>query len=408
MTKRPHSASHALTDKQKKWTFSPSSFVLLAGLMLILGYAAGTRNDQILSAIAPAIGLKVETATLDMSSVQNTFRQLKANYDGTVDDQKLIEGASKGLVAAAGDEHTVYFDREEAKEFNNDLSGTIGGGIGAEIGLRNERPTVIRALKDTPADRAGLLTGDTILAVNDMDVADKTVDETVKLIRGEIGTTVKLSVLRDQDRKEVTITREEISSPSVDSKIEGDVGILTISRFDEQTGMLARQVAQEFADRDVKKVILDLRGNGGGYLSAAPQVAGLWLRDKVVVSERKGGRVEGEQKSGNNALLEGLPTVVLMNGGTASASEIVIGALKDYGVASLVGEKSYGKGTVQSVVELNGGSILKVTVQRWFTPKGTNIDGNGFAPDQAIELSRDDVNAGRDTQIDAAKERLNK
>lgn len=408
MTKRPPSASHALIDKQKTWAFSPSTFILLAGLFLIIGYAAGTRNDQIIAAIAPTIGLKVQTDTLDVSSVQNTFRQLKSNYDGTLDDQKLIEGANKGLVAAAGDEHTVYFDKEEAKEFNNDLSGNIGGGIGAEIGLRNERPTVIRALKDTPAERAGVAPGDVVLAVNDQDVSGKTVDETVKLIRGEIGTTVKLTVQRDQDRKDITITREEISSPSVDSKVEGDVGILTISRFDEQTGSRAKQAAQDFKDRGVKKVILDLRGNGGGYLSAAPQVAGLWLRDKVIVSERKDGKIEGEQKSGNNALLEGLPTVVLTNGGTASASEIVIGALKDYGVASVVGEKSYGKGTVQSVVELNGGSMLKVTVQRWFTPKGNNIDKKGFTPDQAVELTRDDVNASRDPQLEAAKERLNK
>ncbi len=288
------------------------------------------------------------------------------------------------------------------------MSGNIGGGIGAEIGLRNERPTVIRALKDTPAERSGVMTGDIVLGVNDQDVTGKTVDETVKLIRGEIGTTVKLTVQRDNERKDITITREEISSPSVDSKVDGDIGILTITRFDEETGSRAKQAAQDFKAQGVKKVILDLRGNGGGYLSAAPQVAGLWLRDKVVVSERKDGKIEAEQKSGNNALLEGLPTVVLMNGGSASASEIVIGALKDYGVVSLVGEKSYGKGTVQAMVELNGGSLLKVTVQRWFTPKGNNIDKKGFQPDQAVELTRDDVNAGRDPQLDAAKQRLNK
>ena len=408
MTQRPPSASHAHPTKQKTWSFSPSTFVLLAGLFLIVGYAAGTRNDQIVAAIAPTLGIKVETATLDTSSIQNTYQQLRSNYDGQLDDQKLIEGASKGLVSAAGDEHTVYFDKEEAKEFNNDLSGNIGGGIGAEIGLRNERPTVIRALKDTPAERSGVMTGDVVLGVNDQDVTSKTVDETVKLIRGEIGTTVKLTVQRDNERKEITITREEISSPSVDSKVDGDIGILTVTRFDEETGSRAKQVAQDFKVQGVKKVILDLRGNGGGYLSAAPQVAGLWLRDKVVVSERKDGKIEAEQKSGNNALLEGLPTVVLMNGGSASASEIVIGALKDYGVVSLVGEKSYGKGTVQAMVELNGGSLLKVTVQRWFTPKGNNIDKKGFKPDQAVLLTRDDVNAGRDPQLDAAKQRLNK
>ena len=265
---------------------------------------------------------------------------------------------------------------------------------------------MIRALKDTPAERAGVLTGDVILGVNDQGVADKTVDEVVKLIRGDIGTTVKLTVQRGAERKELTITRAEINSPSVESKVEGDLGILTITRFDEQTATKAKQAAQQFKDQGVKKVILDLRGNGGGYLSAAPEVAGLWLRDKVIVNERKNGKVEAEQKSGKEALLEGIPTVVLINGGTASASEIVTGALKDYGVATLVGEKSYGKGTVQAMIDINNGSILKVTVQRWYTPKGNNIDKKGFTPEQIVELTSEDVNAGRDPQLEAAKQRL--
>ncbi len=405
MTDRPPSTDVSRYE-QKKWSISPSAAVLLAGLLLVIGYAAGTRNDQIVAAVAPTFGIKVETSTLDMASVQQTFRELKSNFDGKLDEKKLIEGASKGLVDAAGDEHTVYFDSDEAKEFKDDLSGNIGGGIGAEIGLRAEKPTVIRALKDTPAERAGVQTGDVILAVNDQGVAGKTVDEVVKLIRGDIGTTVKLTVQRAAERKELTITRAEINSPSVESKVEGDLGILTITRFDEQTATKAKQAAQEFKNQGVKKVILDLRGNGGGYLSAAPEVAGLWLRDKVIVNERKNGKVEAEQKSGKEALLEGLPTVVLINGGTASASEIVTGALKDYGVATLVGEKSYGKGTVQAMIEVNNDALLKVTVQRWYTPKGNNIDKKGFTPEQIVELTSEDVNAGRDPQLEAAKQRL--
>ena len=411
MTEQPQQKrenSHAREHTQKKWSFTPSAFVLIIGIALVVGYVGGTRNDQIVATVGPALGIKVAAGTLDLSSVQNTFRQLKSNFDGDIDENALIQGASKGLVAASGDIHTQYFTKKEAEQFKNDLSGDIGGGIGAEIGLREEVPTVIRTLADTPAEKSGLLAGDQLLAVNDEVVGDQTVDQVVQKIRGEVGSTVKLTVLRDDETKEVTITREKITSPSVSSSVDGDVGTLKISRFDESTGDDARAAAQEFKTKNVKKVILDLRDNGGGYLTAAPEVAGLWLDNKVVVSERVKGETKGEQRSGSNALLAGLPTVVLVNGGTASASEIVTAALKEYGVVSTLGEKTYGKGTVQTMVDLNDGALLKVTVQRWFTPKGKNVDKKGITPDQIVKLTKDDVNADRDPQLDAARTRLAK
>lgn len=400
--------THTREQKQKKWSFTPSAFVLLLGIAVIVGYAGGTRNDQIVATVGPALGIKVASGTIDLSSVQNTFRQLKSNFDGDLDEAALIQGASKGLVAASGDVHTEYFAKKEAEQFKNDLSGEIGGGIGAEIGMREEVPTVIRTLADTPAEKSGLLAGDQLLAVNDEAVGDQTVDQVVQKIRGEVGSTVKLTVLRNDETKEFTITREKITSPSVTSSVEGDVGTLKISRFDETTGNDARAAAQDFKNKNVKKVILDLRDNGGGYLSAAPEVAGLWLSDKVVVSERVKGQVKGEQRSGSNAILAGLPTVVLVNGGTASASEIVTAALKEYGVVSVVGEKTYGKGTVQTMVDLNDGALLKVTIQRWFTPKGNNVDKKGITPDETVKLTKDDVNASRDPQVEAARTRLAK
>lgn len=381
---------------------SKSSLFLLVAATAIVGFVAGTRSNDILAAVGPVFGVKVHTGTLDLSSVQGTYQKLAANYDGTIDKQRLIEGASRGMVAAAGDPYTVYMDAKEAAEFNNDLSGNIGGGIGAEIGLRDEKPTIIRVLKDNPAEKAGLAAGDQIVAVNDQTAIGQTVDKVVANVRGEAGTTVKINVLRSGVPKEFTVTRSTINNPSVDSKIENGVGTLTISRFDSQTGSLTRKVAQQFKDQGVKSIILDLRGNGGGYLGAAQDVAGLWLDDKIVVSERTGDKTTDELKTGKDALLAGIPTVVLVNGGTASASEIVAGALQDYGVAKLLGEKTFGKGSVQQVLDLGGGTVLKVTIAKWYTPKGNNINKQGIAPDQTATLTQQDASSGNDPQLQAA------
>lgn len=378
------------------------------GLMLIVGYAGGTRNDQIVTAVAPVFGFKAQTGSLDFTSAQETYRALKANFDGDLDTGALVSGASRGVAAAAGDEYTLYMDRKEAEEFNKDLTGDIGGGIGAEIGKRNNRPTVVRTLADTPAQKAGVQAGDTIVGVNDQATDGWSVSDTVSKIRGEVGTTVKLTVVRDGAPKEITITREKITSPSVDTEVVGGVGIMTMRRFDDTTTDVARQAALSFKNQGVKGVILDLRGNGGGLLTAARDVSGIWLRDKVVVSERTKGKVTDELKSGSSPILERVPTVILTNSSSASASEIVAGALQDHGAATLIGEKTFGKGSVQKLINLSDGAVLKVTVARWYTPKGKNITKEGIEPNQKVDLTADDANAGRDPQLDAAKTYLNK
>lgn len=390
---------------EKKWQFSPSSFVLIMGVMVLIGVALGMRSDLIMSALGAQFGFKAPAGALDLTGVQETYRALKSNYDGTLDNQKLIDGASRGLVAAAGDEYTVFLDKKEAEKFDNDLGGKLVG-IGAEIGLRNNTPTIIRTLKGTPAATSGLQAGDTIIAVNDQASASWTVDETVSKIRGEEGTTVKLAVLRGNQPSEYTITRAPIASPSVESRVEGSMGVLTISRFDDQTTEASRIATEEFKAKGVSSVILDLRGNGGGYLDAAQEVAGLWLEDKVVVSERADGRVIEELKTGRNAPLKGIKTVILVNGGSASASEIVAGALQDHGAATLIGEKTFGKGSVQRMLDLRMDARLKVTVAKWYTPKGKNISKEGISPDKKVEISRDDINTGKDPQLEAAKESL--
>lgn len=394
------------TPIKEKEGISRTVYFFTIAIVAVVGFVAGTRSNDFMAAVGPIFGFKVETSTLDLGSVQQTFQQLKGNFDGNLDTQKLIEGASRGLVAAAGDQYTVYMDPKEAADFDKDLSGEIGGGIGAEIGIRSDKPTIIRVLANNPAEKAGLKAGDTIVAVNDQNASSWTADKTATEIRGEAGTTVKLVIVRDNDTREFTVTRQIVDNPSVQASVQDGLGILTISRFDDQTGNLARKAAENFRQQNVRGVVLDLRGNGGGYLTAAQDVAGLWLDNEVVVSERVNGKVTDELRSGSDAILSGVPTVVVVNGSSASASEIVAGALQDHKKATLVGEKTFGKGTVQKVLDLGGGAVLKVTVARWYTPNGKNITKEGINPDQTVELTAADADAGKDPQLEAAESKL--
>ncbi len=386
----------------------PPVFVfMIAAAMAALGYTAGTFNYQIEAAIGPVFGYQPHAGQLDLSSVQKTYNQLAAYYDGNLDTNALIEGASRGLVAAAGDDYTIYMNSKETAEFNNSLSGNIGGGVGAVIGLKDGQITIMKVLKNNPAIKAGLQIGDAVLKVNDQATTGWTVDKAVGLIRGEAGTTVKITVSRGSEIKEFIVTRAIISNPSVESSVENGIGTITISRFDNETGSLASAAAQDFKKQNVKSVILDLRGNGGGYVQAAKEVASLWLNDKVIVTERNGATIRETVKSGTDPILAGIPTVVLIDGASASASEIVAGALQDYKVAKLVGEKSFGKGSVQQLITLDNNSQLKVTIARWYTPNGKNINKEGIAPDTVVSLTQSDADKGLDPQVDAAKKILN-
>ena len=392
---------------EKKVELSRAYIAGIVLVVLLVGFVCGTRYEQVAAVVGPVFGVRVESGTLDDSSLQDTYQTLKEHYNGSVDDDKLIEGAKQGMVAALGDPYTVYMTKKEADEFNKELSGDIGGGIGAEVGVRNDQPTVIRTLPDNPAEKAGLHAGDTILAVNE-EVADGwDAEKTVRSIRGEVGTTVKLTVRRDQETKELTITREEINNPSVSSEQKGDVGIITISRFDQDTVSLVRKAVTDLKSKGMKKAIIDMRGNGGGYLDAAPGVAGMWLDDKLVVSVRA--NVGGEQKlmSQGDTLLNGVKTAVIVNAGSASATEIVTAALKHYKVATIVGEKTFGKGTVQELIPMANGTLLKVTIKRWYTPSGSNVNKKGILPDISVGLTQADLDADKDPQLDAALKAVN-
>ena len=379
------------------------SWFLTLVIVAIVSFVAGARSDALFANVASVFGVRTSNKTIDLSSVQKTYQELIANYDGKLDTQKLIYGANRGLVEAAGDPHTVYMDPDETKEFDKSLSGQIGGGIGAEIGLRNNKPTIIKPLENSPAQKAGIKAGEVIIKVNDEASSDWSVEKVVSKIRGEVGTSVKLTLLSGGQTREVSVVRQNIVSPAVESEIDGEIGILKVNRFGDDTVSLSRKYASEFVDKGVKKVILDLRNNPGGTVGAAQGLLGIWLDNQIAMTERRGSEIVKMLRTTGTPILGNMTTVVLINGNSASASEITAGALREYGKATLVGQKSYGKGSVQIVLGLPGGSQMKVTEARWYTPKGKNIDKTGIEPDVKVDLSSDDVNNNVDPQMDKAK-----
>ena len=379
------------------------SWFLTLVIVAIVSFVAGARSDALFANVASVFGVRTSNKTIDLSSVQKTYQELIANYDGKLDTQKLIYGANRGLVEAAGDPHTAYMDPDETKEFDKSLSGQIGGGIGAEIGLRNNKPTIIKPLENSPAQKAGIKAGEAIVKVNDEASSDWSVEKVVSKIRGEVGTSVKLTLLSDGQTREVSVVRQNIVSPAVESEIDGEIGILKVNRFGDDTVSLARKYASEFVEKGVKKVILDLRNNPGGTVGAAQGLLGIWLDNQIAMTERRGSEIVKTLRTTGTPILGNMKTVVLINGNSASASEITAGALREYGKATLVGQKSYGKGSVQIVLGLPGVSQMKVTEARWYTPKGKNIDKTGIEPDIKVDLSSDDINNNVDPQMDKAK-----
>jgi carboxyl-terminal processing protease len=344
-------------------------------------------------------------ADLNYASVEELYDELRAKYDGKLDQAKLLDGLKAGLAEASGDHYTVYLNAKDAEEFNNQLDGTFSG-IGAELGKdANNNLVIVAPIADTPASKAGLRPQDVIVSIDGKDATGSSVEEAVTKIRGKENTKVTLRVLRDKTQDlSFTITRATIKVPSVKHEVlENNIGYVQITRFGDDTTQLMLSAAQEFKDKGVKGVVLDLRGNPGGRLDSAVEVSSLWLKSgAVVLTERQNGVVTDTKLATGNNPLVGIPTAVLINGGSASASEITAGALKDNKVATLFGEKSFGKGSVQQIEELRGGGELKVTIARWHRPDGQNIDKKGIAPDTEVKLSDDDIKKKLDPQKDAA------
>lgn len=388
---------------KRHWTLLKILTVLILTMTVFGGGVAVGRGDLHLRYLSIA-KTSSGTTSLDYSSVDQLYSLLKADFDGQLDPSKLLDGLKTGLVDAANDPYTAYFNPADAKTFDEELTGSFTG-IGAELGTdANKNIVVVSPLSGYPAEKAGLKPKDIIAAIDGQSTTGLSVDKVVQKIRGAAGTTVKLTISRGTDKPfELSITREQITIPSVKSSVDAGIGYLKISQFTTDTTKLAQAATADFKAQGVKALILDLRGDPGGYLKTAVEVSSLWLdKGKTVVSERRGGQTLSTDYALGGNILKGMPTVVLINGGSASASEITAGALRDNGVATIVGEKSFGKGSVQQVENLPGGGELKVTIARWFTPAGKNIDKQGIAPDINIVMSDSDANAGKDPQKDRA------
>ena len=393
-----------IMDRGKK--VERSTLVLVSVFMLVLGFAGGSRIDDIRNLIAPVFGLK-KVERIDFSNVEKTYQALASNFDGEIDKQKIIDGASKGLVEAVGDKYTEYMTSKEAEEFNKSLSGDVGTGIGVELAKDGDSVKVVRVLAKNPAESAGILAGDVISKVNGEDVSKENTSEISKKIRGDAGTTVKIGVVRGNEKKEFSVTRAKIENPSVELSKKDGVATLSIYRFDSETGVLAKKYAEEIKNEGISKVILDLRGNGGGYVQAAKTVASLWLeKNALIVSEKTGSKTVEEIRATGDNPLKGIKTVILLDGSSASASEIVAGALKEHKAAQIVGEKSYGKGSVQTTIDMPNGALLKVTIAKWFTPSGKNISNNGISPDIKVSAPKGESYLLNDIQKNKALEIL--
>lgn len=378
--------------------------IIIGAVCLAVGILFGVNFETLSNQFSPYLGGRSTVSKLDFSSLNELYEELKYDYDGEIDAEKVIQEAKRGLVNAAGDPYTYYMTAQEYSDFNKDLNGDVGAGIGVEIGQRDGLVKVLRTTPDNPARRAGVLAGDIIYKADDEDISALSVEEVAKKLRGAEGSTVKLTVLRNNKEVEFTLVREVINNVSVYADYRGKTAIITISRFDEDTGELAQEKAQEAKAKGVNKIILDLRGNGGGYVSAAKDVASLWIDGELVLEQKSANGLYNTKTYADRgkAILSGVKTIVLVNGSTASASEIVAGALRDYGKATLIGEKTYGKGSVQSLETLSSGEVLRVTIAKWYTPKGVNINKEGIKPDKEVERTFDQINKEEDPQLDAA------
>lgn len=335
--------------------------------------------------------------------VWNVVKQ--ESYDKDIPDTQLFYGALSGIVASLGDPHSVFFTPENTNGFNEELDGKFEG-IGAEIGIRNNILTVIAPLDDSPALKAGLRPKDVILEIDGQKTDDLSLTKAVSLIRGKNGTEVILTIYRDglKEPKKISIIREAIKVKSVEFEMkDNNIAYIKIRQFNSETVPLFNEAIMAILQRpNIGGVILDMRYNPGGYLQAAIDVAGEWIDGEVVVKEKIRNGDEILHRSNKTANLDKFKTVVLVNAGSASGSEIVAGALQDWKRATIVGEQTYGKGSVQKLINLKDGSSVKLTMAKWFTPKGNTIEGDGITPDVVVEITEDDYNTYQDPQMDEA------
>ncbi|MEX0650228.1 MAG: S41 family peptidase [Candidatus Andersenbacteria bacterium] len=374
-------------------------------------------------ALGVFIGRYVVPATLDgaapyrLLSTENGERQfafptfwnawdaLHGNFIGDLDDRNLFYGAVEGMVRATGDPYTVFSTPEDSKQFQENLKGKFSG-VGVEIGVKDGLVTVITPLQDSPADQAGIEPEDIIVGVDDLTITSGTsIDEVVQHIRGEKGQEVKLTVIRpgENETREVTIVRDTIEVKSIESRMEeGDVGYVAIKSFGGETVLQFKQAARQLSGSGAKAIIVDVRNNPGGFLQSAVDISSNFLSPGTLVVSEKG-KTDSPYRTKDQPQFSQIPVVVLINSGSASASEILAGALQEQIDATIIGTKSYGKGSVQELIPFSDGSSLRVTVAKWYTPNGRSIQDEGIVPDIEVE---DDRETEEDEVLQRALEEL--
>lgn len=349
---------------------------------------------------------------VDFDLFWDVWKRVKQGYIvKNTEDKKLFYGALSGMVSALEDPYSVFLEPDTAKKFDESLSGTFEG-IGAEIGMKKNQLLIMSVLPDTPAERAGLRSGDAILNIDKKDTAGMTIDYAVSIIRGKGGTPVVLKMYRAEEVKprDVTITRDKIVVRSVTWKVLPDsrIGYIKLAHFNQDTESGFKDAVKDLMAKRVSGIVLDMRNNPGGFLDTAIQISGYWVDGQTVVIEQFDERTKDEYRARTRASLRNMSTVILINEGSASAAEIVAGALQDYRKAVLVGVKTFGKGSVQDLGRLKDGSAIKLTIAKWLTPNGRSINEEGIKPDIEVEMTEKDYTENKDPQLDRAVEEVKK
>lgn len=396
----------------KKWVLGLLIAFVVIGGAFRLGYVSGSRGYTFNPKTFKVVNRGDSPAIVDYGLLWEALRIVQDKYidAGNINPQEVLYGAIRGAISAAGDDYTEFFDPKTLADFKTELQGSFSG-IGAEIGKRNENIVVVAPIEGSPAEKAGLRAKDILIKINDESTQEMTVDEAVSKIRGPEGTEVILNVYHEGDAApvDIKIVRQKIEIKSVKleyKELNGkSIAVIHLTRFGDDTKDLFKAAANDIAKNKPAAVVVDLRNDPGGYLETAVDVASYWLpQGTLVVKEEHSEKDIIDYNSLGYNLLSGFKTVVLINEGSASASEILAGALKDHGKASLVGTKSFGKGSVQELIPLGADAAVKVTVAKWITPNGKNLNKEGLEPDVKIELTVEDFTAGKDPQLDRALE----
>jgi carboxyl-terminal processing protease len=412
--------------KTKKTAFFKSFFI--SSTLFVCGVLVG---QLFVPAVQHVYAVKnvnpdFETGDTDFAPFWKAWKLLQDNFEDTrvgiiasstasttmpvVSEQDRVWGAIKGLTASYGDPYTTFFDPSETKSFNDVVRGEFDG-VGMEVTIKEGILTVVAPLKGTPAEKAGIKAGDKIVKIDNQSTESLTVEKAISLIKGKKGTVVELTIQRDAEKtfRTFKITRDRIISPVIDTSIKNGVYVITIYTFAENSPKLFQDAIQKFKKSGYKKLVIDVRNNPGGYLEAAVSISSWFLPEgtPIVRETRKNTDEKVYRSYGYNIFPKDFKFVVLTNGGSASASEIFAGALSEHGKATVVGEKTFGKGTVQQLIPVTDDTSIKITIAKWLTPSGHSITHNGIKPQVEVALTKEDQLAKKDPQFDRAVQILN-